>query len=83
MRFAWLLEQAGEERNESIIGRSIFVLYNLVYWIPVVLPLFGEMDYQTSFVIFVLINVFRTFANAYRINLMPIEQAQVFPLRAP
>lgn len=61
----------------------IFVMYNAVYWIPMILIIFDYIDYQTGFIAFALIVLIRTLFNLYRINALPFEQAVQFPFRAP
>ena len=66
-----------------MLNRTIFILYNLVYWIPMILPFFGVIDYRTGFIAFFIVLVVRLIFNQYRVNFMPPEHAQSFPLRAP
>jgi hypothetical protein len=87
MRFAWQREQSDnhESGNQgfSFLLNLITVAYNLIWWIPIVLPFFGVIDYHTGFVAFLAITIFRAFANLVRNNVLPPEQAERFPLRAP
>jgi len=63
--------------------RLLFVAYNLIWWLPVVLPLLGIVSYQAGFIGFLLITVFRAVTNLYRNNVLSVEAAQRFPLRSP
>lgn len=84
MRFAWLTEQPGYSPGpKSLSGTLIFVLYNLVYWAPLVLLLTGDLDYGPAFIVFTVINAVRLVANVYRVNVLAPSQGEFFPLRAP
>jgi len=61
----------------------IFVAYNVVYWIPIVLPFTPIMSYRTGFILFFGEIIFRAVANLYRVNVLTLEQAERFPLRIP
>jgi hypothetical protein len=61
----------------------ILILYNAVYWIPMVLPWTSLMSYRQGVVGLVILIGFRATANVYRNNRMTFEQAEVFPLRIP
>ena len=63
--------------------RFIFFVYNIVYWVPVVLPFTPVMDYRTGFIAFFGIVVTRAIINAYRNNVLTLEQGERFPLRVP
>jgi hypothetical protein len=85
MRFAWLREQAGdpEPAQPGAANRLILALYNIIWWVPIVLGFAKVMDYRAAFVAFLVITLFRAFANVVRNNLLTPEQAETFPLRAP
>jgi len=59
------------------------VAYNLVWWVPIVLPFTKTIDYRTGFLAFTAITVLRLCANLYRNNVLELEQAERFPFRAP
>ena len=63
--------------------RFIFFVYNIVYWVPMVLPFTPAMDYRTGFITFFWIVVTRAIVNAYRNNFLTLEQGERFPLRTP
>jgi len=85
MRFAWLRKTAYSDRTFPPSGtdRALLVSYNLIWWIPIVLPLAQVISYHAGFVAFFLITVLRAAVNAYRINVLPPEKAMAFPLRQP
>lgn len=85
MRFAWLLGKDGSEPASTMsrAGRLLFVAYNVVWWVPVVLAVFGVVSYRSAYVGFLVITVFRAVVNLYRTNVLPVEVAQDFPLRSP
>lgn len=85
MRFAWLREKSGDPApaQPSATNRLIVIVYNLIWWVPIVLGFFKVIDYRTAFVTFLLITIFRAIANVVRTNVLTPEQAQTFPLRSP
>jgi hypothetical protein len=85
MRFAWLREQSGNDEpvKQSLTNRIIFIAYNVIWWIPVVLPFTKAIDYRTGFIAFLVITIIRAIANLFRNNVLKGEQAEYFPLRAP
>ena len=85
MRFAWLRKDSGKTVSvkQSFTNRLIYVAYNVVWWIPVVLAVVGTIDYRTGFVAFFVITIIRAAANLYRNNALEPEQAESFPLRSP
>lgn len=85
MRFAWLRSKEGSEQAPAIspAGRLVFVAYNVVWWVPVVLAFAGVVSYRAGFLGFLVITIFRAVANLYRNNVLPVEAAQHFPLRSP
>jgi hypothetical protein len=86
MRFAWLRENAAIDAppaEQSLADRLILVVYNVVWWVPVVLPIIGVVDAWTGFIGFALVTAIRLVANLYRNNILPPEQGEFFPLRSP
>ena len=59
------------------------VLYNLVWWSPLVLPFTCTISYQHGFILFMAITYVRLMANLVRNNVLSLEQAIKFPLRIP
>ena len=85
MRFAWLRENSGEPgpAPPGAINRLILILYNLIWWVPIVLGFIKVIDYRTAFITFAAITIFRAMANVVRNNVLRPEQAETFPLRSP
>jgi hypothetical protein len=85
MRFAWLRETSDNPApiKPSLANRLIFVTYNVIWWVPILLALTKIIDYRTGFVAFLAITIVRAIANVYRNNVLTPEQAESFPLRAP
>jgi hypothetical protein len=85
MRFAWLRKNSGNDTpvTQSKTSRLIYIAYNLIWWVPIVLPFTKIIDYRTGFIALFIITVIRAGANLYRNNLLSPEQAESFPLRAP
>jgi len=85
MRFAWLQENSENTVSveQSLISRLVYVAYNVVWWIPVVLAVVGILDYGTAFWAFFVLTLIRAVANLYRNNFLTPEQAESFPLRSP
>ncbi len=61
----------------------IFLAYNIIYWIPFILPFTKIIDYRTGFIAFFVVIIIRAVANLYRNNVLKLEQAESFPLRSP
>jgi len=84
MRFAWQRKNSTDEisSNQSSTGRIIYIIYNVVYWLPIVLTVTKVIDYRTGFITFSLILIIRAVANLYRNN-TTAEQGEYFVLRSP
>ncbi|MFC2023181.1 hypothetical protein ACFLT5_00385 [Chloroflexota bacterium] len=85
MRFAWLRENSDDRVSvkPSFANRLIFIAYNVVWWIPIVLAFAKIIDYRTGFIAFFVVTITRAAVNLFRINVLTPEQAENFPLRAP
>jgi hypothetical protein len=85
MRFAMLRVNSvtNEPVKQSFTRRLIYIAYNIIWWLPIVLPLIKVIDYRTGFISFLIVTIFRAFANLYRNNILTPEQAENFSLRAP
>ena len=87
MRFAW----ERKESPEKVMTKRVFthplnilmVAYNVIWWIPIILPFTKAIDYRTGFIAFFIVTVIRLIANLIRNNVIKPEQAESFPLRAP
>ena len=84
MRFAWIRKHSAKDGSVQQGAASSFIrlVFNAVWWIPVLLPFIGTMDYRTGFITFGVITVIRLIANLYRNNVLTPEQAEIFPFRA-
>ena len=65
------------------IRQFVFFVYNIVYWVPMVLPFTPVVDYSTGFILLFSLIVIKTIINAYRNNFLTLEQGERFPLRTP
>jgi hypothetical protein len=85
MRFAWLRENSEdtEPAQAGLFSRAIFVIYNLVWWLPMVLGFTKVIEYRTGLIMLLVITIVRAIANVIRTNFLTLEQAEVFPFRAP
>jgi hypothetical protein len=84
MRFAWLRTKESRDAPAATSGeRLTHIAYNVVWWVPVVMPILGVISYRVGFVAFLAITVVRALVNVYRINVMPVAAAERLPLRQP
>jgi hypothetical protein len=85
MRFAWEREHSADQVSvkPSLANRLIFIAYNVIWWIPILLGFTKVIDYRTAFIAFLVITIIRAIANLIRNNLLTLEQAEIFPFRAP
>ena len=84
MRFAWINKDSTDDipAKESPIRRVIYIAYNLIWWIPIVLAVFKLIDYWTAFIVLFILTLIRAVVNLYRNNILDPKQAERFPLRA-
>jgi len=75
-------ELNGTAVQSGCVNPLIRFVFNLVWWIPIVLAFTGHIDYATGFVTFGLITAMRLVANLYRNNVLSPKEAIYFPLRA-
>jgi hypothetical protein len=61
----------------------ILMAYNIVWWIPIILPFTGAVSYRAGFIAFFVVTIVRLVANLIRNNVLKGEQAESFPLRSP
>ena len=61
----------------------VFLAYNLVYWLPMILGFTKLIDYNTAFIWFFATLVIRGIANVIRNNILMPEKGERFPLRSP
>jgi len=87
MRFAWQKRkssiQVSVTKKPSLLLELIMIAYNVVWWVPIVLPILRVIDYHTGFIAFLVVTIIRVVANFLRNNVLRPEQSENFPLRAP
>lgn len=85
MRFAWLRKTKYSDHTfaSKLPSRIVLILYNFIWWIPVVLPFIKVMSYHAGFIAFFFITMVRALLNVYRINMLPPEKGILFPFRQP
>ena len=87
MRFAWQMKHSTgnvKAKREVTHPRNLVMMaYNIVWWIPIILPFAGVIDYRTGFIAFFAVTVVRLIANLLRNNILQPQQAVSFPLRSP
>ena len=87
MRFAWEKKKSANyvSTKKGFIHplNLVMIAYNVVWWIPIILPFTGAINYITGFIIFLIVTVIRLAANLLRNNVLKTEQAVSFPLRSP
>jgi len=86
-RFAWERKNSTDPKPAKLQVthplKMVFVVYNVVYWIPVILPFIGIIEYRTGSIAYFAVILFRAVANLYRNNFLTLEQAEIFPFRIP
>jgi hypothetical protein len=84
MRFAWDNKDSADDipAKESSIRRVIYIAYNLIWWIPIVLAVFKIIDYRIAFIALFVLTIIRAVVNLYRNNMLNPVQAVSFPLRS-
>jgi len=85
MLLKWRIEnsRAYIPTKYSFPERVTVIIYNLIWWGPVVFPFTGIVSYRVGSIIFFFITFVRAILNLYRINVLKPEQAFHFPLRGP
>jgi hypothetical protein len=86
MRFAWQARKlAGNlptKQRSTHPLTLIMVVYNVVWWVPVILPFTGVVEYKTGSIAFLGVTIFRLAANFVRNNVVKPEMGLNFPLRS-
>ena len=84
MRFAWINKDSANDvpTEQSSINRVIYIAYNVIWWIPIVLAVIKIIDYRTAFIALFVLTVVRAIVNLFRNNVLNPKQAEDFPLRA-
>jgi hypothetical protein len=84
MRFAWINQDSAKDvpTSQNSINRTIYIVYNLVWWIPIVLVIINIIDYQVAFIALFVLTAIRAVINLFRNNVLNPQQAENFPLRS-
>ena len=86
MRFAWLRKKSGDSVPAKLRASHplnlAYLVYNAVYWVPIILTFARVIDYRTGFVAFFAVILVRSAANLARNNIIRPELAEAFPLRS-
>ena len=84
MRFAWINKDSANDVQvkQSFTNRLVYIAYNVVWWIPIVLAVTKIIDYWTAFIALFVLTIIRAVVNLYRNNILNPKQAESFPLRA-
>ena len=87
MRFAWIRQKANRDAPPKKVFTHpmnlLMMVYNIVWWIPIILPFTGVISYTAGFIFFLVVTIIRMVANLARNNILDLENAEEFPLRAP
>jgi hypothetical protein len=90
MRFAWQRKNSAGHVSSKLeftdtLNRIVFLAFNAVFWLPILLTFFGAIDYGTGFILFTMIIFVRLVANLYINNVLELtpEQFENFPFRIP
>lgn len=87
MRFAWQKKNSAKhdlaKQGFTHPFNLIMVTYNVVWWIPIILPFTGTISYHSGFIAFFIVTIIRLVANLIRNNVLKGDQAESFPLRSP
>ena len=86
MRFAWLEKQSdSNERSERrfvIPFKIVMIVYNVVWWFPIVFVFTNTIIYELGFWSFFAITIIRLCVNLYRNYVLDYERGRYFPLRS-
>jgi hypothetical protein len=90
MRFAWQRKNSANHVSSKLeftdpLNRIVFLVFNAIFWLPILLAFFGAIDYGTGFILFTMIIFVRLVANLYINNILELtpEQFENFPFRIP
>ena len=87
MRFAWIRQKANRDAPPKKVFTHpmnlLMMAYNIIWWIPIILPFTGVISYTAGFISFLIITIIRLVANLIRNNILEFENAEEFPLRSP
>ena len=86
MRFAWIREKTGSHGPVKRVFTHplnlLYMAYNIVWWIPIILYFPKVMDFNTAFITLFILTIVRLVVNLTRNNVLKWEQADNFPLRS-
>ena len=79
------MKDSGKEATakQSTTNRLIYIAWNGIWWVALLLPFTRIIDYRTGFTVLFVVTIMRAFANLYRNNFLDPEQAANFALRSP
>jgi hypothetical protein len=85
MQLAWQRENSPNTVSvkQSITNRLVYIAYNIIYFVPIVLPFTKVIDYSTGFIMLFIVLIIRAIVNIYRNNVLNLEQAESLPFRSP
>ncbi len=85
MRFAWLRTKRAlaQPPEPSPADKVLLAGYNIVWWVPVVLPLLGVISYRAGTLAFLAVTATRAAVNLYRNNVLRPDRGATFALRSP
>jgi hypothetical protein len=87
MRFAWIRKKDNRDTPPKKVFTHplnlLMMAYNIIWWIPIILPFTGVISYYAGFISFLVVTVVRLIANLIRNNVLDMGKAEVFPLRSP
>ena len=84
MQCAWINKDSANDvpNEQSSFNRVIYIAYNLIWWLPIVLVVFKIIDYRTAFIALFGLTAIRAIVNLFRNNVLNPKQAESFPLRS-
>ena len=89
MRFAWLRKKAGQVSvkqgfTQGLTHTQVYIrmAFSAAFWISLLFPFVGIIDYRAGFIAFFVVTVTRLGAHLYRVNVLAPERADFFPLQA-
>ncbi|NDJ79124.1 MAG: hypothetical protein GYB65_22980 [Chloroflexi bacterium] len=84
MWFTWKKknDDSYEPVEQTGTNTLIYIAYNAVWWVPILLTLLGVIDHMSGTIGFAAITALRLAANLYRTNVLDPVQAMNFPFRA-
>ena len=85
IRFAWQRKSSGNPVSVKwgFTHPQVYIrmAYNAAFWISLLFPFIGIIDYGTGLIVFFVVTIIRLGANLFLNNILKSEQADNFPLR--